>query len=351
MKSVKETFELGVFVERQDMGDKLVRPHDHDAATSPIDAPQVEDVGAALQVRAEHLLIVREPVATLPRQQEGGHGIELKIAVSLLEDRPDVDDKVDVGAGRRVFSHRGMRGTGKKSAQGPEPRGGACRVLGVGEREQPEAAVRLDDMPQLDGPGVSEADDRRGMKAHADREPFGEAPPGRLPGQDRRAIAGGRSRCEARLLHEIRLELRGIDPFAVRLGGVFRRSAEHSRPLAVEVDQLLGDGLALARVGAQNLRPTRRRRTAASFHPRLNASCMETFMPCPAFGLWVWQASPAMKTRGRSFLRRVLRQVVELVAEPLADLIHRPPGDLLHVQRIGTENALRRCDQMIARDP
>jgi hypothetical protein len=25
---------------------------------------------------------------------------------------------------------------------------------------------------------------------------------------------------------------------------------------------------------------------------------METFMPCPAFGLWVWQASPAMNTLG-----------------------------------------------------
>ena len=51
-----------------------------------------------------------------------------------------------------------------------------------------------------------------------------------------------------------------------------------------------------------------------------------------------------------AFLRRVFRQVVELVAEPLADLIHRPPRDLLHVQGIGTKNALRRGDQMIARD-
>ena len=38
--------------------------------------------------------------------------------------------------------------------------------------------------------------------------------------------------------------------------------------------------------------------TDASFQPRLKLSCMDTFMPCPAFGLWVWQASPAMKTRG-----------------------------------------------------
>ena len=25
---------------------------------------------------------------------------------------------------------------------------------------------------------------------------------------------------------------------------------------------------------------------------------METFIPCPALGLWVWQASPAMNTLG-----------------------------------------------------
>ena len=28
-------------------------------------------------------------------------------------------------------------------------------------------------------------------------------------------------------------------------------------------------------------------------------SCIDTFIPWPAFALWVWQASPAMKTRGR----------------------------------------------------
>ena len=37
----------------------------------------------------------------------------------------------------------------------------------------------------------------------------------------------------------------------------------------------------------------------SKIQPRLNASCIETFMPCPALGLWVWQASPAMKMRGR----------------------------------------------------
>ena len=82
------------------------------------------------------------------------------------------------------------RTVARKSHSAPSREDGARRVLGVGEREQPEAPVRLDDMPQLDGPGVSEADDRRGMKAHADREPFGEALTGRL----RRSGSTGDSR-------------------------------------------------------------------------------------------------------------------------------------------------------------
>lgn len=41
------------------------------------------------------------------------------------------------------------------------------------------------------------------------------------------------------------------------------------------------------------------RGTCASFQPRLKVSCIDTFMPWPALALWVWQASPAMKTRDR----------------------------------------------------
>ena len=40
------------------------------------------------------------------------------------------------------------------------------------------------------------------------------------------------------------------------------------------------------------------RSTAPSFQPRLKASAIDTFMPWPALALCVWQASPAMNTRG-----------------------------------------------------
>ena len=73
-------------------------------------------------------------------------------------------------------------------------------------------------------------------------------------------------------------------------------------------------------------------------------------MPWPAFGLWVWQASPAMNTRGRRVRDLLFRHVIELVAQPLADLVDRPPGDLLHVERIGIENPPRLRDQIVGRD-
>ena len=37
--------------------------------------------------------------------------------------------------------------------------------------------------------------------------------------------------------------------------------------------------------------------TAPSFQPMLYASCMETFMPWPSLGEWVWTASPARNIR------------------------------------------------------
>ena len=94
----------------------------------------------------------------------------------------------------------------------------------------------------------------------------------------------------------------------------------------------------------------RLRVTDASFHPELKPSCIETFMPCPAFGLCVWQASPAMNTCGRRSCTVCLRHVVELVAKALADLIDRPPRDLLHVDGVRTQYAACRRHEMLCGD-
>ena len=44
------------------------------------------------------------------------------------------------------------------------------------------------------------------------------------------------------------------------------------------------------------------------------------------------------------------RHVIELVGEALADLVDRPPGDLLHVKRMRIENPPRLRDQVVGGD-
>jgi hypothetical protein len=47
---------------------------------------------------------------------------------------------------------------------------------------------------------------------------------------------------------------------------------------------------------------------------------------------------------GRNFF---LRHIIEFVGQPLADLINRPPGDLLHLEPVRIENPLRLRDDPI----
>ena len=43
----------------------------------------------------------------------------------------------------------------------------------------------------------------------------------------------------------------------------------------------------------------------------------------------------------------IIATVVKPIAQPLADLVDRPPGDLLHLEGIGAQDALRRGDQVV----
>jgi hypothetical protein len=66
----------------------------------------------------------------------------------------------------------------------------------------------------------------------------------------------------------------------------------------VELHQALGCGPPLAGIAVQHEAASARPvSTEISFQPRLKVSPIDTFMPWPAFGLWVWQASPASITR------------------------------------------------------
>src|ERR1700761_4637247 len=54
----KERSDVVACIERQDVRDELVGPHDDQAAALAIDPAHVEDVAARLSVGAEHLLVV-----------------------------------------------------------------------------------------------------------------------------------------------------------------------------------------------------------------------------------------------------------------------------------------------------
>src|SRR5208283_1256688 len=81
-EAVKEGRKLRVGIERQDVGNILVRSHDDHAAPVSINTARIENVVAAFQVRAEHLLVVTKLVAALPGQEKRWHSLDCKFAMT-----------------------------------------------------------------------------------------------------------------------------------------------------------------------------------------------------------------------------------------------------------------------------
>src|ERR1700692_2265922 len=72
-ESLEEGRKLPIGIERQDVGNMLVRSHDHHAAPVSIDTAHIENVVAAFQVGAKHLFVIAKPVAPLPGQKKRWH--------------------------------------------------------------------------------------------------------------------------------------------------------------------------------------------------------------------------------------------------------------------------------------
>ena len=78
------------------------------------------------------------------------------------------------------------RRLGRLRRESRRARGGATTDRGVfraGKGEETPAAIGLDRVAEMDRLGVGEADDRRRMEAHADREARGQVLIGRLAGR------------------------------------------------------------------------------------------------------------------------------------------------------------------------
>ena len=85
----------------------LVRPYDDHASRPSVDTAHLEDVLPALEVHAENLLVVAQPVAPHLRTQQRGHGSEVELMQVLLEHGARVDHGIHVFAWRGVTAQRG----------------------------------------------------------------------------------------------------------------------------------------------------------------------------------------------------------------------------------------------------
>src|SRR6267378_2933758 len=95
-------------------------------------------------------------------------------------------------------------------AQGANRGGGGRGIARAGKDKDPKAPVRLGDVAKVNGFGVREPNDRRGVKARADHQTLGELLVIRFRGKDRWAVVGRRSRGIAAVPDEIVLGFRSI---------------------------------------------------------------------------------------------------------------------------------------------
>jgi hypothetical protein len=77
----EEGGEFVVRVEGQHVRDVLVRPDDHQRPFLAVDAAQIEDVGAVLEVGRERLFVVDQPEPALARQKKRRKILDLEVAM------------------------------------------------------------------------------------------------------------------------------------------------------------------------------------------------------------------------------------------------------------------------------
>ena len=179
-------------------------------------------------------------------------------------------------------------------------------------------------MAEVDGLGIREADHRRGMKALPDDESLCQMLVSVFTGQDRRAVVRRSSRGIAAVLDEIALRLGRVGPAALAM-----RGGEHRGQFPIEVDQLLGNGPPFAGISVQQGRRAPLLQNGDELPSQIEGVLHGDVHPLPRLRT-VGVAGIAGDEDARQPRRHlVLRHVIELVGQPLADLVNRPPGNLL----------------------
>src|SRR6516164_5594509 len=141
-------------MQRKDMRDVLIRPHDDYAPCLPVDAAHCKDVVTALDVGAEHLLVIVKAMTSLPGQKQRWHGLNGELTMRLLEHCADIDHRVDILVPARIFLDGRVLALCKKIAQATDA--GACsrRIARSGKGEDPKAPIRCDDVAEVNRLGV-----------------------------------------------------------------------------------------------------------------------------------------------------------------------------------------------------
>src|ERR1700722_4965570 len=183
------------------------------------------------------------------------------------------------------------------------------------------------------------------MEALADDESFGEMPIVVCAGEERPPV--------------VRRSPGGITPvpdeIALRLGWVVSATVvvyrgEPRSKFAVEVDQLLCDRPPLRGVGVQQRGWAPISEDRDELPPQIESILHGDVHPLPSLRT-VRVTRVAGDEHARQPRRGLLfRHVVELVGQPLPDLVDRPPGDLLRGEAIRIENPLRLRDKLVERD-
>ena len=142
----------------------------------------------------------------------------------------------------------------------------------------------------------------------------------------------------------------GSTPFPAALPESFDARAEQFGKLTIEVDQLAGNCVALGRVGVQQCR-----RALALQDCRELPSQVESVLHGHVHALPGLRAVGMAGVAGDEDAREagfhlLLRHIVELVAQALANLVNGPPGDVFDVQRVRMNDPVRGRDQLISGD-
>jgi hypothetical protein len=168
----------------------------------------------------------------------------------------------------------------------------------------------------------------------------------------RRLVAGGDARREAALGREVlleRLRVDAFDSFNV-VAGAGRVRAEHRGELAVEVDELLGDLLPLLGVGVQQLGLGRAAEHARQLPPEVPGVGHRDVHPLACLGAVGVARVARDEDPGQPGAHLVGGHVVELVAQPLPDGVHRPPADALQLDRVRAQDPVGDLDQLLRGD-